>query len=388
MTLYTLSLFRYGRPVLRLAGGTARAGEILEASVLKSLLLEEFREESFYYKWFIEITADVRGVDLYRTYEIPMQSASPEVVWATEVEQQKPHADATADLTADAEADAREKADAVYRVALAELSIGRSVDAITDRLAGAGVAQDAIVAGLERIVREGTSQRTSSAQDWLVHRRQLQDEIASGQVMMLDRPATPVRTRHVAPPEAEESTAGSRAAAGMLLLVAAGYFLPDFLGFHNDERLMATVRDRDGDKVISLLEDGADPNIQNRRGTPLWMQATWGDQRILEIVLRASIDLELGDREGITPLNYFIQNRDRKRVACLLKLGADATARDPRGGGTPLHPAAWSGNPEIIRLLVQHGAEPDVRDNEGRTALDVAGSCRQTDNYAALKELL
>lgn len=43
-----------------------------------------------------------------------------------------------------------------------------------------------------------------------------------------------------------------------------------------------------------------------------------------------------------------------------------------RGGGTPLHAAATSGNTDATRLLLARGADPLRRNANGETPLDVA----------------
>jgi ankyrin repeat protein len=57
----------------------------------------------------------------------------------------------------------------------------------------------------------------------------------------------------------------------------------------------------------------------------------------------------------------------------LLEYGADVGARDTQGG-TPLHDAAESGDPdsEVVQLLLEHGADVNAQDGDGWTALHLA----------------
>ena len=61
----------------------------------------------------------------------------------------------------------------------------------------------------------------------------------------------------------------------------------------------------------------------------------------------------------------------------LLEAGADPNARD-ENGWTPLHYAAWDNNPDVITVLVEAGIDPNARELDGWTPLHFAA--RFNDN--------
>ena len=65
------------------------------------------------------------------------------------------------------------------------------------------------------------------------------------------------------------------------------------------------------------------------------------------------------------------QEREFNRVVYLLNADADPNLAD-NGGITPLMVASHYGDTKIVRKLLEHGAKRDLKDKEGRTAVDYA----------------
>jgi len=64
--------------------------------------------------------------------------------------------------------------------------------------------------------------------------------------------------------------------------------------------------------------------------------------------------------------------------------GTDLDAKEPAGGGTPLHIAAMAGQPASVDALVAAGADLEARNNQNGTPLHVAAFFAHADAARAL----
>ncbi|OWM70458.1 putative E3 ubiquitin-protein ligase XBAT35 isoform X2 [Punica granatum] len=106
----------------------------------------------------------------------------------------------------------------------------------------------------------------------------------------------------------------------------------------------------------------------------LYNQVNYGNIEGIKALCRDGASLEWMDREGKTPLIVASLNPQLYDVAkTLVELGANVNAYRPgRNGGTPLHHAAKRGHESTVRLLLSHGANPLVMNDDCQTPLDVA----------------
>ena len=63
---------------------------------------------------------------------------------------------------------------------------------------------------------------------------------------------------------------------------------------------------------------------------------------------------------------------DLKKVEAHLAAGTDINDRDGEHGSTALHAAAYHGNLEIVKFLIEKGADINAKDKHGQTPRDVA----------------
>ena len=114
----------------------------------------------------------------------------------------------------------------------------------------------------------------------------------------------------------------------------------------------------------------ADLNAPSADGTtPLHLAVRDNDLAKVNKLLAAGADVKAANRYGVTPLYLACQNADPAMIERLLKAGADPNAVSTEGE-TALMTVARTGVVEAARVLLDHGAKVDAREEwHGQTAL-------------------
>jgi ankyrin repeat protein len=122
------------------------------------------------------------------------------------------------------------------------------------------------------------------------------------------------------------------------------------------------VRADDENTVRLLLRAGARVSAANRYGvTPLSLAATNGRAAMIEMLLKAGADASTALPEGETALMTAARTGNAAAVKVLLDHGANLNAREQWHGETALMWAAAQDHPEVVTLLTKHGAEINAR---------------------------
>ncbi len=111
-------------------------------------------------------------------------------------------------------------------------------------------------------------------------------------------------------------------------------------------------------KVQLLLEHGANPNLASKRGRTALLVAAMSDRSapIVRLLLSKGADIQAKDFLKTAALKAATFGNDTETVRLLLDAGLDPNAAD-LPGLTPLMMAAgWNGNLETVKLLLAKGA--------------------------------
>ncbi|MES2946031.1 MAG: ankyrin repeat domain-containing protein [Pseudomonadota bacterium] len=124
-------------------------------------------------------------------------------------------------------------------------------------------------------------------------------------------------------------------------------------------------------KVIQTLIDWPKTNLNtlNSKGeSPLMMAALKGEAGFAEQMIKKGADV---NKTGWTPLHYAATGGDVKVISLLLANHAYIDAESPNGT-TPLMMACRYGSTESVKLLLDEGADPTLKNKLGATALQFA----------------
>lgn len=107
---------------------------------------------------------------------------------------------------------------------------------------------------------------------------------------------------------------------------------------------------------------------------------------ICDLFISAGIDINSRDESGTSMLNVAVRNDNEDFVKQFLSLGADINSVSEDRGYTPVMDAVWRGNLEITKLLVKKGAELNTINKEGQTNLVLAVGADKNDICKVLVE--
>jgi|GEM_PF-6143233 len=159
-----------------------------------------------------------------------------------------------------------------------------------------------------------------------------------------------------------------------------------------DSQLRVASREGRTHTVRGLLGAGANPNATSDFGeNALYNAARFNHTHTVEILIAAGADVDLSLDDGKTPLMGAAINCSQKASTSILSKRPSLNRTDDEGQTALIH-AAESGCVSVVdQLLEMPGIDITIRDNSGRTALEIASTEALIEvggPYSRIQELL
>ncbi len=138
--------------------------------------------------------------------------------------------------------------------------------------------------------------------------------------------------------------------------------------------LLLALDSEDPKLALFLLEQGANPNVQNKEGLSATALAVLsGNENLFLEVSKLSKESNPDLFAGKKALNHAALNGSLKMVKTILgKVTSQQVNHQDDLGQSPLYLATLAGHFEVASLLVEAGADPNLKNHEGLSAKDIA----------------
>ena len=139
-------------------------------------------------------------------------------------------------------------------------------------------------------------------------------------------------------------------------------------------------------------------------GTALLHAAVFGMTDVIDVLVEAGAQVcsieeaaaagdvtgWIADATDDARVRALVMAADHRRIEVidrLIEAGVPVDGVDPVWGGHPLRTAATNGRAASVRRLLEHGADPNLRDDDGRTPLELCRRARPGEGSHAYDEV-
>jgi ankyrin repeat protein len=150
--------------------------------------------------------------------------------------------------------------------------------------------------------------------------------------------------------------------------------------------LTAAVAAGNAKAAEDALKNGADPNHVDE-DWPLFITAvTSGDKNLVKLFIRFSVNTEITGPDKKTALMHALSMHDKKTVDMLITAGANLKAEDSEGKTIFMY-AAENDFDKLLQSMLDKGFDRNKRSRKGKTALDYAIKARVKRTFRLLSRL-
>jgi uncharacterized protein len=135
------------------------------------------------------------------------------------------------------------------------------------------------------------------------------------------------------------------------------------------------------EEVKSLLGKNENIEIKDKNGRTSLLNAVINDNlRIVKMILDHGANINVQDSLGYSALHYASQNQSIEMTKLLIEKGSMIDGLDAYGN-TPLGRAVFTsrGHGQVIKLLLDAGADKEIKNSHGLSPMDLAKSIGNYD---------